>query len=82
MLSLLTVPVLYQGPWDLEKVKSCWTGISLVGGEQEGYVIRVADAFPWDQHHLNTGKFVRKDHVQTDEHWMQQAVVPNGLKAM
>lgn len=26
------------------------------------------------------GKWVRANHVQTDDHWMHQAVVPNKLK--
>ncbi|TGU71886.1 2'-5' RNA ligase, partial [Mesorhizobium sp. M00.F.Ca.ET.186.01.1.1] len=26
-------------------------------------------------------KFVRKNHVQTDQHWMAKAVEPNQLKA-
>lgn len=40
-----TAPVLYRGPWDEAKVKTCWTGKSQCGGEQEGYVVRIADAF-------------------------------------
>lgn len=45
--------------------------------EQEGYVVRLEDTFPYDQHHVSLAKFVRKNHVQTSEFWMQQEVVPN-----
>lgn len=82
MLGLETTPVLYRGPWDVEKIQSCWTGKSYFSnGEefdpQEGYVVRVASAFPFEKHSEYTAKYVRKGHVQTDEHWLSQPVVPN-----
>lgn len=80
MLGLLVVPELYLGPWDIEKVKSCMTGISVFGPVQEGYVVRNAEAFHYDDYGTNTAKFVREHHVQTDEHWMQKPVVPNLLR--
>jgi len=85
MLGLETVPVLYRGPWDVEKIKSCWTGKSHFSKDdefdpQEGYVVRVASAFPFEKHAEYTAKFVRKGHVQTDSHWLKQKVVPNLLK--
>lgn len=79
LLDLPAVPVLYRGVWDEEKVRACWTGKSLFGGDQEGYVVRVADAFPWADHHMHFAKYVRAGHVTTDEHWMSQPVVPNQL---
>jgi len=82
MLGLETTPVLYRGPWDIDKIKACWTGNSFFGNgnehdPQEGYVVRIANAFPYEKHSESTAKFVRKDHVQTDEHWLSQPVVPN-----
>ena len=77
-LGLYTVPVLYKGP----KVEGDWfTGKSKMGGEQEGYVIRNAYAFGTDQRAFsdNCAKFVRANHVQTDDHWMHQAIIKNGL---
>lgn len=47
---------------------------------QEGYVIRLAEAFPWDQYGASAAKMVRKNHVQTDEHWMHKQTFPNLLK--
>ena len=89
LLGLKTVPVLYRGLWDEEKVKACWTGESVAspGDQQEGYVVRVADAFPHDVQDnglssLYTAKMVRENHVQTSEHWMNQAIVPNLLRKM
>ncbi|ERI09939.1 RNA ligase family protein [Aneurinibacillus aneurinilyticus] len=75
-----TVPVLYRGIWNEEAIKSCYTRQSLYGGEQEGFVVRLADAFHYDDFMHSAAKFVRKNHVQTNEHWMNRPVVPNILK--
>lgn len=87
MLGLPTVPVLYRGLWDEDKVKACWTGISVLSkenipDEQEGYVVRVAQAFSYNDQDEGlfskfTAKYVRQGHVQTTSHWMTQEVVPN-----
>jgi len=79
-LGIETVPVLYRGIFDEEKIKRTFTGISLFDGEQEGYVIRNAGSFHYDDFQFNLGKFVRMDHVQTSEHWLQEEVIPNRLK--
>lgn len=79
-LGLQTVPVLYEGLWDEVAVRACHTGVSSFGGEQEGYVVRITDAFQYEGFRTCVAKFVRKGHVQTDTHWMQQTVVPNRLQ--
>jgi len=78
LLGLEHVPVLYRGPWNVEDVKACYTGVSRFGGVQEGYVVRDAARFRYEDFWSATAKFVRESHVQTDKHWMQQEVVPNG----
>ncbi|MGX5608814.1 RNA ligase family protein [Bacillus cereus] len=80
LLELQTVPVLYRGIFDEEKIKACYTKKSLLGGVQEGYVIRLADSFHYDDFKYAVAKFVRKNHVQTDEHWMSKPVIPNIIK--
>ena len=77
LLNLHTVPVLYQGIWDEEKVKLCFTGQSDLDGDQEGYVVRLSERF--NEFGKSVAKFVRKGHVQCDDHWMEKAVVPNKL---
>lgn len=79
-LGIETVPVLYRGIFDEEKIKRTFTGASLFDGEQEGYVIRNAGSFHYDDFQYNLGKFVRMNHVQTSEHWLQDEVIPNRLK--
>jgi hypothetical protein len=85
MLGLETVPILYRGPWDIKKIKNCWTGKSYFSNNnefdlQEGYVVRTASAFSFENHSKCIAKFVRENHVQTDSHWLNQQVIPNLLK--
>ena len=78
---LETVPVLYRGIWDEEKVKSCYTGVSKFGGDQEGYVVRIAEGFVDVLFPLSVAKMVRPNHViENDEHWMSKQVIPNILE--
>lgn len=78
LLGLLTVPELYRGIWDVDKVKACYIGQSF-GAEQEGYVVRNTASFHYDNFVDNVGKFVRFNHIKTDQNWMNQPVVPNGI---
>lgn len=80
-LGLVTVPVLYRGIWDEEAAKACYTKQSGCGGEQEGYVVRLASAFAYDDFKHSAAKYVRKNHVQTDEHWLSKPVEANHLAA-
>jgi ATP-dependent RNA circularization protein (DNA/RNA ligase family) len=74
-----TAPVLYRGLFDEKKIKSLFSKRSVFGGEQEGYVVRLADSFHYDNFKHSVGKFVRKNHVQTDQHWLNQSIIPNGI---
>ncbi|MCY9581425.1 RNA ligase family protein [Paenibacillus alvei] len=78
-LQLAVVPVLYRGIWDEEAAKKCYTMQSCCGGEQEGYVVRLASAFQYDAFKDSVAKFVRRNHVQTDEHWLSKPIEPNRL---
>lgn len=42
---------------------------SFMGPEREGFVMRIADSFSAEDFVLNVCKYVRANHVQTDEHW-------------
>ena len=81
LLGLILVPVLYQGPWNQDLIKNLWKGKSLVGDIAEGYVIRLAADFPLGSFAHTTAKFVRANHVQTDNHWMHQSITPNQLRS-
>lgn len=69
ILHLKFVPVLYIGIWDEFKIKQCFTGISKLGGYQEGYVVRNYDRFDFKDFDKNVAKFVRPCHIQTDKNW-------------
>jgi hypothetical protein len=80
LLDLQTVPVLYRGPWDLEKVMACYPQ-PMFSDEAEGFVVRWADAFSYYDHWKAVAKFVRPLHVKTDEHWRHGRVPANSLAA-
>lgn len=81
LLGLHAVPVLYRGPWDraavclLDEVSA-----SRFGGEREGYVVRLAGRFHYGAFRRSVAKYVRKNHVTTDEHWLHKEVVVNKLQ--
>ncbi len=78
LLGLQLVPVLYEGMWEEEEIHKCFRGNSVFGDSfQEGYVVKVASSFSYEDFQKKISKYVRKSHVQTSENWMTQPVVPN-----
>ncbi len=47
--------------------------------KHEGYVVRIFDEFKYEDFDRSVAKYVRKNHVQTDEHWMNKEIIPNKL---
>ena len=45
----------------------------------EGFVVRCAKRFHFNEFARHVAKWVRRGHVQTDHHWMHAQIVPNGL---
>lgn len=79
LLDLLTVPVLYAGPWDEAHIRSLYQP-TWQGDELEGYVVRLAGAFPYARFRHAVAKYVRAGHAQTRLHWWHgQMIVRNGL---
>lgn len=79
LLGVEVVPVLYEGIFDETLIKSLWDESKW--DTMEGYVVRLADSFPYSAFSKSIAKFVRKNHVQTTKHnWQTQPVIPNGLK--
>jgi ATP-dependent RNA circularization protein (DNA/RNA ligase family) len=79
LLGLETMSVL--GRWFLFD-EDVIRGISIDPTVSEGYVLRNASSFHFDNFRSNVAKYVRKDHVQTDTHWMLTAIEKNGLKSV
>lgn len=81
-LGVPTPPVLFQGSVKSEKyLKELTTSFmnrpSLYGEEREGIVVRISDMFEDSNFGNCIFKQVRKDHVQTDDHWSHQQIVKN-----
>ena len=77
LLDLTHVPVLYRGKYDESLIKSLYTERNMLGDEVEGFVVRNAQSFLLSEFTWNVGKFVRRNHVQTDEHWSHQPLIIN-----
>ncbi|CAN7445611.1 RNA ligase family protein [Rhizobium leguminosarum] len=76
-LSIVPVSTLYRGPYKAGLFED--TAASLDRTKQEGFVVRIADAFPETEMPVRMGKYVRDNHVQSETHWMQSELIPNRL---
>jgi hypothetical protein len=78
-LGIQQVPHIYIGEFNQDLIHQAW--LDKTGGPErsEGYVIRVVTEFHRDDFTKSLAKYVRENHVQTDQHWMDKPVVPNGL---
>jgi hypothetical protein len=85
LLGLTTVRVLYRGSYDNFENADVFTALARpdefnpVGQEHEGYVMRYEGPFRHEEFGQNVAKYVRADHVTTDEHWLSRPLVPNEL---
>lgn len=77
-LELETVPVLYRGIYDEEKIKSLYD--DSMYDKMEGYVVRLANSFKLKDFQQSVGKFVRKNHVKTDDNWIRTGGELNMLR--
>ena len=76
-LDIDNVPLLYDGKFKYNKIKEIYQNLDFE--KQEGIVVRVADAFHYDDFQTHVAKAVRPSHVATDEHW-KKTWKPNKLK--
>jgi hypothetical protein len=83
-LGLSVVPLLYQGQVLSERELKALSQIlmnrlSVYGGPREGLVIRHSEAFSDEKFHTSVAKQIRDNHVQTDDHWMHQPIIPQNF---
>ena len=73
----------WQGVWSESICRRITDELDLT--QHEGIVVRPRSEYHWkqiaDPAQGVMGKWVRKGHIQTDEHWMKQPVVWNELRA-
>lgn len=78
LLGITPVPVLFDGIWSEASVRAIEK--DLVWERDEGYIVRVADEYPYSQFRNSLAKYVREGHVRTAKHWRQgRAFIPNEL---
>lgn len=75
LLGLKPVPILFQGDIDVSHLQEMHHSLDL--DQQEGFVVRSFDAFDFSVFDKNVFKWVRKNHVGTDQHWMNSIMVEN-----
>lgn len=90
LLGITPCPVIFHGQYDQSAIDAAYRQYkkdrelteSHVGEKQiEGYVVRVDEPFHVGQFKNMVGKYVRKDHIITTQHWMHgQPITPNVLK--
>lgn len=84
LLGLHVVPRLWVGSWEqFKKIAPALSAekTSQLGGNREGYVVRLADGFHYRAFRRSVAKYVRANHVQTHGGWAVRAVVPNKLRS-
>ena len=78
LLNLVLVDTLYDGMFTNKAINDTIKQLNTTS--DEGFVVRNADAFPYSAFRKNVAKWVRKNHVHTHAHWMQQEIVKNELR--
>lgn len=76
LIEIRPVNVLFEGVYDEGKMMGLWNeGKRDVS---EGYVVRLKDSFHYSEFSKSVAKFVRSNHVTTDQHWMRgKPITPN-----
>lgn len=83
--SLIIVPVnvLWRGVFDEKALKKLASTVDRQAETVEGYVVRLANAFDINDFGRCVAKYVRKNHVTTDQHWTKNwtknGFIINGL---
>jgi hypothetical protein len=78
LLGITSVPVLYDGIFNIDMIQNLW--YDLDAEQNEGYVIRVAESFQYKDFRKKICKFVRKNHLQTIPHgWTTKQTEKNSL---
>jgi hypothetical protein len=84
ILDLNLVPVIYEGPFDLSEIEKRFQQYMTIH-PTEGYVVRNADSFKYQDFKNNVAKYVRPEFLHNLQpqtgHWQTKKVVPNRLKS-
>lgn len=80
LFGLTTVPVLYRGVFDYDHIRNLYTK-EHDGDPCEGYVMRLANGYKFNEFGKSIAKFV-SSHFQIGDapHWMYEKIIKNELK--
>lgn len=77
LLGIVPAPQIWRGIFTMDVAERIAAQLDLE--RQEGFVVRRTDEIPYSKFGKRVAKYVRKNHVTTSNHWMNSAVVANGL---
>jgi hypothetical protein len=78
LLDIVPVPERWRGVFDLTVVHQLVDELNL--DTEEGLVMRLAGRIRYEDFARSYAKWVRKNHVTTDKHWMHTTLVTNQLR--
>ena len=76
MLNIIPVEEIYNGIYNKSKILEVWKNYS---PSNEGFVIRKVKEFEYKDFSFNVAKFVGKDFILPDDHWIHQEIQTNKL---
>ena len=79
LLGLSHVPVLYRGLFDYDHIRDLYRS-EHNGDPCEGYVVRLAGGYYFEDFGKSIGKYVSSGFVIGDTHWMYDKIIPNEIK--
>ena len=79
LLGLTPVPVLYRGVFDYDHIRNIYKK-EHNGDPCEGYVMRLAGEFNYEDFGKSMAKFVSSQFQIGDTHWMYDKIIKNELK--
>jgi len=82
-IDLFTTPLIFSGQFFDEKEFLDWHKNYIKTSDlnkTEGYVVRLEKSFTINDFSNCIAKFVRPNHVQTDEHWMSKDIIKNKMR--
>jgi hypothetical protein len=77
-IGISSVPILYRGFLTEKVLNQVIDELDI--SKQEGFVVRSIEQIDLSDFSKMVGKYVRKNHVQTDTHWMHSEIIKNKLK--
>jgi hypothetical protein len=78
-LGIVQPKTFYKGIFNLKVLHDLADSLDPI--HQEGFVVRVTGEIPFEDFGTKLAKWVRKGHVQTDEHWMSKPIIQNTLRS-